>query len=261
MSDSGVAITSSGTREISLNIASTSALGGIRVGEGLMATAAGVLSIDSTTATEGDVFIRDTDGFAWTHQYTAYNTSSIPWGKVNTTSTSTLFTATVPGVTAYRDGVSFWLKNGVVTSASGFTININGLGAKKVYSNMAPTTRDTTIFNVNYTMLFVYDAALDDGAGAFVCYRGYDANTNTIGYQIRTGGSALVAQAKFYRYRLLFTSADGTQWVPANTSTSTNATAVRTVNASPIDPFGAIVWYGTTAAVDAGAVPGTSYLW
>lgn len=177
-----MAITSSGTREISLNIASTSALGGIRVGEGLTATAAGVLSIDSTTATEGDVFIRDTDGFAWTHQYTAYNTSSIPWGKVNTTSTSTLFTATVPGVSAYRDGVSFWLKNGVVTSASGFTININGLGAKKVYSNMAPTTRDTTIFNISYTMLFVYDAALDDGAGAFVCYRGYDANTNTIGY-------------------------------------------------------------------------------
>lgn len=71
----------------------------------------------------------------------------------------------------------------------------------------------------------------------------------------------MVAQSKFYRYRLLFTSPDGTEWVPANTSTSTNATAVRTTNQAPIDPFGPIVWYGTTAAVDAGAAPGAAYLW
>ena len=193
VSDSGVAITTTGNRTISLNAATTSALGGVRVGEGLSITAAGVLALDSTAADDGDVLIRGTDGFEWTGQYTAYNTASIPWGKVDTTSTSTLFTATVPGVSAYRNGVSFWLKNGVVTSASGFTININGLGAKKVYSNMAPTTRDTTLFNINYTMLFVYDAALDEGNGAFVCYRGYDANTNTIGYQVRSNSSSLVA--------------------------------------------------------------------
>jgi len=50
-------------------------------------------------------------------------------------------------------------------------------------NDITPTepTRDTTIFNINYTMLFVYDSTLVNG-GAWICYRGYDANTNTIGY-------------------------------------------------------------------------------
>ena len=160
------------------------------------------------------------------------------------------------------------LKNGVVTSASGFTINVNGLGAKPVYSNMAtgndiaPTnpTRETTIFNINYTLLFVYSTDLVEG-GAWINYRGYDANTNTIGYQLRTNSSTMPSTDKFYRYRILFTSADGEKWVPSNTSSSTNATASRAVNQRPIDPFGEIVYYGTTAAVEANANPSASSLW
>ena len=58
-----------------------------------------------------------------------------------------------------------------------------------------------------------------------------------------------------------FTSADGTKFVPANTSTSTNATASRLVCQTPINPHGAIAYYGTTAKIDAGAYPSASYLW
>ena len=65
VSDSGTAITTSGTRTISLNTASTTALGGVKVGEGLNITAAGVLAIDSTGADEGDYLVRGTDGFEW----------------------------------------------------------------------------------------------------------------------------------------------------------------------------------------------------
>lgn len=191
----------------------------------------------------------------------ALATASIPFAKVDSTSTSTVFTATVPGITEYRDGVSFWLRNGVITSASGFTVNINGLGAKKVFNNMAPTTRDTTMFNVSYTMLFVYCEWLDDGAGGFLQYRGYDANTNTIGYQIRTNSSRLPMKSVTYRYRLFFTAADGKHFVPANNSTSTNATSTRTVCQDPIDPHGPIFYYGTTASVAAGAKPSAGYLW
>ena len=54
VSGSGTAITTSGSRTISLNIASTTALGGVKVGEGLSITAAGVLAIDSTDANEGE---------------------------------------------------------------------------------------------------------------------------------------------------------------------------------------------------------------
>lgn len=187
-------------------------------------------------------------------------TTGIPFGRCDSTSTSKVFTATVPGIYKLEDGVCAMIENGVVTSESGFTLNVNGLGAKPCYSNLAAATRDTTIFNVAYTMLFIYDEERVEG-GCWVCYRGYDSNTNTIGYQIRGNSHSLPTTAKFYRYRLLFTSADCEHFVPANTSTSTNATASRTVNQTPINPFGEIVYYGTTAAVDADARPSASYLW
>ena len=187
---------------------------------------------------------------------------SIPYGHVDSTSTSTKFTATVPGVTELRDGTCVMLKNGVVTSASGFTINVNGLGAKPVYSNMAAATAESTMFNVNYTMLFVYDSKrVNNESGAWILYRGYNSNDNTIGYQIRTNNATLPLTAKTYRYRILFTSADGSHWVPSNTSTSTNATASRDVCQTPINPFGPIVYYNSTSAVNAEAAPGATTLW
>lgn len=194
--------------------------------------------------------------------------SGIPFGEVDSTSTATIFTATVPGVNELKDGVCMLLRNGVVTSASGFTININGLGAKPSYSNMAtgndatPTapTRDTTIFNINYTMLFIYSETLVTG-GCWICYRGYDNNTNTIGYQVRTNSMRLPVSDQTGRYRLLFTSADNTHYVPANTSSSTSATSAKTVNQRPIDPFGSIRYYGYTTVLSAGTNVGAGYLW
>lgn len=199
---------------------------------------------------------------------TAYKTSGIPYGECNSSSTSTVFTAAVPGITSLYDGVCVLLKNGVVTSASGFTININNLGAKPVYNSMAtgndetPTapTRDTTIFNINYTMLFVYSEDLVSG-GAWICYRGYDANTNTIGYQLRTNSGNLVAADTGYRYRIWLTSADGSKWVPINTSSATNATTARTLNTRKIDPFGPIVYNSTNGTTNANARPGVTTLW
>lgn len=196
------------------------------------------------------------------------NTNGIPYGEVASTSTATAFTATIPEITTLKDGVCVLLKNGVVTSASGFTININGLGAKPVYSNLAtgnditPTnpTRDTTIFNINYTMLFIYSSDLVSG-GAWICYRGYDSNTNTIGYQLRTNNGNLEASDAGYRYRLWFTSADGKKWVPANTSTSTDATTSRTMNTRPINPFGPIVYNSTNGVTNSGARPTAANLW
>lgn len=193
---------------------------------------------------------------------------TIPYGECDSTSTSTAFTATVSGISELVDGTMMLLKNGVVTSASGFTININGLGAKPVYNNMAtgnditPTnpSRDTTIFNINYTMLFIYSSDVVSD-GAWICYRGYDANTNTIGYQLRTNSGNLVASDAGARYRLWFTSADGQKLVPANTSKSTNATDTRSFNTRAIDPFGPIVYNSTNGSVNSGARPPVGTLW
>ena len=205
------------------------------------------------------------DGTQWktSASGTAKRSLSIPFAKVDSTSTATAYTATVPGITELVDGTCVMLENGVVTSAAGFTLNINGLGAKPVFNNLTAATRDTTIFNVNYTMLFVYDSnrVVDSITGAWCCYRGYDANTNTIGYQLRSNSYSKAMTDVTYRYRLLFSSADNSKWVPANTSTSTNATASRAVCQTPINPFGEIVYYSTTASVAAGSRPSATNLW
>lgn len=182
--------------------------------------------------------------------------AAIPYGECDSTSTATAFTATVPGITELKDGVCMLLKNGVVTSASGFTIDINSLGAKGVYNNMTASTRETTLFNVAYTMLFIYSEDLD----GWILYRGYDANTNTIGYQVRTNSTRLVAADQIGRYRLLFSSADLTKWVPANTSSSTSATAAKTPNTRAINPFGLIRYYGYNTIIAAGSMP-AAYMW
>lgn len=194
------------------------------------------------------------------HKINAALTNGIHYGQVDSTSTSTAFTATVSGITELVDGTCVMLKNGVVTSASGFTINVNGLGAKPCYTNLAAATRDTTIFNINYTMLFVYDEDRVSG-GCWICYRGYDANTNTIGYQLRTNSSTLKAANTGHKYRLWFTSADGSKWVPANTSTSTDSTTSRTPNTTPINPFGPIVYNSTNGTVNADASLPAATLW
>lgn len=189
----------------------------------------------------------------------ANNRGKVFYGVVDNTSTATAFTAQIPGITAYEEGLVVILKNGVVTSASGFTININGLGALPAYNNLGAESRETTIFNVAYTMMFVYENRVS--GGDWLCYRGYDANTNTIGYQLRTNSMSLPMKSITYRYRLLFTSADGAHFVPANNTTSTNATASRAVCQDKIDPFGPIYYYSTTASVAANSRPSAVNLW
>lgn len=186
---------------------------------------------------------------------------TIPYGTVDSTSTATVYTATVSGITELTDGTVMMLHNGVVTSASGFTINVNDLGAKKVYNNLTNATQDTTIFNVAYTMLFVYSSALDSGNGGWWCYRGYDANTNTIGYQLRVNNSVRNVSDTARYYKIYFTSADNTKWVPASVNSTNNATTARPVNQRPIDPFGPIVYTSANTNYTAGSNLAAATAW
>lgn len=199
---------------------------------------------------------------------TAGKAEGIPFGEVDGTSTSTAFTATVPGISELKDGTVMLLRNGVVTSASGFTIDINNLGAKPVYNNMAtgnpvtPTapSKETTLFNINYTLLFVYSTTLVEG-GCWLLYRGYNSDTNTIAYQIRTNSTVMKTADQSRYYRLFFTSADGTHMVPANTAKDNSATSKKTVNTRPIDPFGRIIYYSYTTNLSAESDLGATYCW
>lgn len=131
----------------------------------------------------------------------AVKSNGILYAAVDSTSTSTKFTATVDGLTELYDGACVMLHNGVVTSAKNFTINVNGLGAKKCYSSLTNATQETTIFNVAYTLMFVYSTALDSGNGGWWVYRGIDTNTTYtpvklgFGYGHCTTAAATAAKA------------------------------------------------------------------
>lgn len=199
----------------------------------------------------------------------ANKSNAILYGAVDSTSTSTVFTATVDGLEELVDGTTIVLRNGVVTSAANCTLNVNGLGAKPIYNSLAtgnditPTapTRDSTIFNINYTLMFIYVATDVVDNGCWLAFRGYDSNTNTLAYQVRTNNGNKVAADTGYRYRLWFTSADGTKWVPANTSSSTAATGNKSLNTRKIDPFGPIVYRATNGTCNSGAGLGATGIW
>ena len=195
---------------------------------------------------------------ATVHNITSYP-AIIPTVEVDSSSTSTAFTATVPNVTALVGGVSFFLTNGVVTSAANCTLNINGLGAKPIYQTMAAATRVSTTFNVAYTMLFVYNEDRVSG-GCWDMYYGYNANDNTIGYNIRNQQGIGKVKSVLYRYEVIFTAVDGSL-IPANGVSNKPTTLTKTLTTEAFDPYAPIYYYSTTTTVSAGSVPGASYCW
>ena len=183
---------------------------------------------------------------------------SLPYGFIDSTSTATDMKATVGGITELRDGVTCIIVNKVVGSAEGVTLNVNGLGAKPIYTFYDDTAQATTFFAVDKTCMFVYDSTLVTG-GCWKLFYPFNSSTSTTSNAIRTYYTSLPSATACGRYRILFTSADGTKYVPANTSTSTSATSAKTPTTEKIDPFGKIAFYNYTTTRTAGQNFGTSY--
>ena len=188
----------------------------------------------------------------------ATKAASIPFGKVDSTSTSTAFTATVNGITELSDGVCVMLKNGVVTSASGWTLNVNGLGAKPVYRSFAASSRTTTWFNVNYTMLFVYNSTRITG-GCWDMFEGYWSDSNNVGVYNRPTYVRLKTKTNLYRYQMLLSYSD-TELLPINAVNNDTGTS-KTLTTESFDPFGPIYYYYNENTVNANTVIPDSRLW
>lgn len=193
-----------------------------------------------------------------TTEYVTKANATIPFGVCDDTSTSTVFTATVPGITELKNGVIMFLTNGVVTSASGFTLNINGLGAKPVYNSMAAATRITTTWNVAYTMLFVYNEGRVEG-GCWDMYYGYNSDTNTIAYNVKQYNGAYKCKTALYRYQMLYT-VDEEYVLPTNAVSNSTGTN-KTLTTEEFLPWGDIFYYSTTTAVSADATVGATNLY
>ena len=133
-------------------------------------------------------------------------------------------------------------------------LNVNSTGAYPIKQNNSGTLSNLDsagYLKTGTTYPFIFNGSY------WVTW--YNVNTNTIGYTIRTNGMTLPVKTACYRYRICFTSADGTHYVPANASTSTSATASKTVTTEKIDPFGRIIYYSYTTGLSAGSNIGASY--
>lgn len=196
-------------------------------------------------------------GVAEPYDIEAYKALSIPFGQVDSTSTDTAYTAQIEGITSLYDGVCVYLKNGVITSnKNGFTLNVNGLGAKPVYGTLAAATKSGTVFNINYTMLFVYNSSRVSG-GCWDIFYGYNSDTNTLAYNVRVGATPPTTSNKLVKYGIAFTKADG-HLLSSNT-TGTTVTS-KALTAIEFDPFAPIYYYPTTA-VAANGSPSATYLY
>ena len=184
---------------------------------------------------------------------------SIPFGQVDSTSTSTAFTATVSGITELRNGVYCYLRNGVVNSTSGYTLDINNLGAKPVYSSLS-NARTTTVFTSASTFMFVYNETRVEG-GCWDMYYGYqyDSNTNTIGYYISPYYGTKKAKNIIYRYMILLTY-DDEYLLPINTTSNTTA-GTKTLTTESFNPFDDVYYYSVTASTAADAVMASGRTW
>lgn len=136
-------------------------------------------------------------------------------GVIDSTSTSTAFTATVPGITELYDGLMVVLKNSVVASASGVKLNINGLGEKALFTSNRNATV-TTHWTKNTECLLYYDAT----NSRWVMYQGY--YVNTIG---EYGGGILAGSRSIFKYALaLKITQDRWESVVLSSSTATSKT-------------------------------------
>jgi hypothetical protein len=76
----------------------------------------------------------------------------------NSNSTATAFVLTCDDISSLYDGIMITCKNTKVASATNCTINLNGLGAKRIWLSQS-NSYCTTHWALNQTYLFIYDAA------------------------------------------------------------------------------------------------------
>ena len=175
--------------------------------------------------------------------------------------------------TELRDGRIIMLRvpsvRGVSTAGTVLSID-NGTTYRPVAYNVSILS---THYDTNSTIILVYNENIkldyyltsntktSNVYGVWCAIGDYDSNSNTIGYQLRTNSYTLQVSEGTGRYRLLFTSADGTKFVPACTGTSTSGTSAKTVCQTPIDPFKNVLYYGSTTILSANGTPSVSVLW
>lgn len=218
------------------------------VDSGKTLTAEGIGALPSTTKYAGSQSV----GGA------ANKAVSLPIATVDSSSVSNAINATVDGITELRNGVFCYLRNNVVNTVGGFTLNVNGLGAKYVYSSISDTAKISNQFSKTTSMLFIYNETRIEG-GCWDMFFGVDTDLNDTAYKFRAINAGRVAYNTI-KANILILSKDSKYVIAVNESGSTGTN--KTLTTESFDPFGQIWNYsnGTIDIAPEGRVP-NGYLW
>lgn len=157
------------------------------------------------------------------------------------------------GITELRDGVCMWLYNGVVGSAGGFTLNVNGLGAKPCHSSTSGYGV-TNEFGPYYTFLMVYNSTrISGGCWDVVC--GYDIpySLSKLGFFYGVCTTAAENVAKRVSAGTFIRTVNGIVVIKFNNDVPAGATL--TISASGVDTPTAGIYY-RGAAITNGVIKG-----
>lgn len=135
-------------------------------------------------------------------------------------------------------------------------------GAIDIYET--GTTRLTTHYTAGSTIILTYWSAGSISVSGTATtsarwtHADYNADANSIGYQLRHNSGTYTAFANIYRYMLLL-SKSSTQVLPVN-SVSNSIATTKALTTENFNPFGEILYYSGTATVAAGSQT-VSSLW
>lgn len=154
-------------------------------------------------------------------------------GTTDATAKTSTWTGSCDGITSYYDGLTIRYKVGVAGQTT-TTLNINGLGAKRIYR--FNTTSLTTQFPVGSIINLVYHADLNDGC--WMC-NDYDANTTytnaSLGQGIGACTTATATAAKAVTLSSYSLTTGGivavrfTNAVPANATMNINGKGAKSI--------------------------------
>jgi len=171
--------------------------------------------------------------------------------ETDSSSTATAFVVNAPGVTELYEGLTLAIKNTVIVSASGCTINVNGLGAKSIWRSLSNSLL-TSQWALNTEYLFVYDSTNE----RWIMQQGYDTNDDVKAYTVyrqHTGYKS--GEISVFTNTLIMQRPNGT-WESIVTSSSTELD--KQPNPHGFLLYDILYWSGATVAPN--SVIGTNNL-
>ena len=186
--------------------------------------------------------------------YTAPQTSNPKW--------SARFDVTDSSITSYTDGMVVCIKLSGNTASSSYrnAFQINSLGYKGlVYGTNSDVDGRYpsggivwAVYNATQNAnLYLGGAQSVTGCWQIMDYTKTTSTNDYLAYSIRTQSSVRKTTGLTGGYRILFSTPDNVGWVPPDTNGDFSTSSIKTVNQSPINPFGRIVFNANTATQNA----------